>query len=597
MSTVNDTDLLAVERDGTQYQVPYSDMSTLNDTDLLVIEREGTKYKVEAQYISTGGGGDVSGTTEVEFLVIGGGGSSNGFGKQAMSGGGAGGYLSSVEGEQSGGNTAALPKSSIKLGYSYFVQVGASDSNTIFNGPLSYDPSEVTINLVALAGGIGSTDGGSGGGAFGTVSGSGATKEPGQGTAGQGFSGGDAFYPSPGCHEEKNGCQGSICLGVTYAGGGGGAGGNASNRDGGNGLQSSITGTATYYAGGGAGQYSCSGTLGTSGLGQDNFGGGGIQGGPGNDGAVILRYSYHYVFENRTGGLIYSTAEVGNSKVTIISGGIGQFAILPDPNNPPPFTVEFLVIGGGGSQSGDTQFGYAGGGAGGYISSVLGERSGGNTDPVASLEPASDSEYQVTIGAAGSNTVFGVHTALAGGGAYGGDGGSGAGGRPSTRHGQHAPGSGTTGQGFAGDTGDESAPVCWDPGRDYYCTDPTCKANAHPGAGGGAGGSPTPSIYTLDGGVGIQSSITGTPTYYAGGGAAGKFCNDGGGVAGLGADNYGGGGSFNENAKDGAVILRYPATHVIENPDSGLTIDTVKVGLNNVSTISAGTGTIRFTQP
>ena len=65
MSTVNDTDLLAVERDGTQYQVPYSDMSTLNDTDLLIIEREGVKYKVEADDLNLGSTGALESPVEV----------------------------------------------------------------------------------------------------------------------------------------------------------------------------------------------------------------------------------------------------------------------------------------------------------------------------------------------------------------------------------------------------------------------------------------------------------------------------------------------------------------------------------------------------
>jgi|5_EtaG_2_1085323.scaffolds.fasta_scaffold13191_2 hypothetical protein len=49
MSTINDSDLLAVERSGTLYQVRSDEMSTLNDTDLLAIERSGTLYKIQAQ--------------------------------------------------------------------------------------------------------------------------------------------------------------------------------------------------------------------------------------------------------------------------------------------------------------------------------------------------------------------------------------------------------------------------------------------------------------------------------------------------------------------------------------------------------------------
>ena len=44
MSTVNETDLLLVERNGVQYQITYDEMSTLNDDDLLLVERNGVKY-------------------------------------------------------------------------------------------------------------------------------------------------------------------------------------------------------------------------------------------------------------------------------------------------------------------------------------------------------------------------------------------------------------------------------------------------------------------------------------------------------------------------------------------------------------------------
>ena len=48
MSTVNDTDLLLVERNGTQYQITFDEMSTLNDDDLLLVERGGVQYKLAA---------------------------------------------------------------------------------------------------------------------------------------------------------------------------------------------------------------------------------------------------------------------------------------------------------------------------------------------------------------------------------------------------------------------------------------------------------------------------------------------------------------------------------------------------------------------
>ena len=65
MSTVNDTDLLLVERNGTQYQITIDEMSTLNDDDLLLVERGGVQYKIEAQYVSTGPNGLILPPVEV----------------------------------------------------------------------------------------------------------------------------------------------------------------------------------------------------------------------------------------------------------------------------------------------------------------------------------------------------------------------------------------------------------------------------------------------------------------------------------------------------------------------------------------------------
>ena len=65
MSTVNDTDLLLVERNGTQYQITIDEMSTLNDDDLLLVERGGVQYKIEAQYVSTGPDGLILPSVEV----------------------------------------------------------------------------------------------------------------------------------------------------------------------------------------------------------------------------------------------------------------------------------------------------------------------------------------------------------------------------------------------------------------------------------------------------------------------------------------------------------------------------------------------------
>lgn len=65
MSTLNETDILFVERNGQLYQITSDQMSTLNDTDLLLVERSGTLYKIEAQHVSTQGSFD----TPVDVLT------------------------------------------------------------------------------------------------------------------------------------------------------------------------------------------------------------------------------------------------------------------------------------------------------------------------------------------------------------------------------------------------------------------------------------------------------------------------------------------------------------------------------------------------
>ena len=57
MSTLQDSDLFIVDRNGTNYQLRNSQMSTLQDTDLFVVERSGVNYKVEAKDVNTGGVG------------------------------------------------------------------------------------------------------------------------------------------------------------------------------------------------------------------------------------------------------------------------------------------------------------------------------------------------------------------------------------------------------------------------------------------------------------------------------------------------------------------------------------------------------------
>ena len=223
-----------------------------------------------------------------------------------------------------------------------------------------------------------------------------------------------------------------------------------------------------------------------------------------------------------------------------------------------PGQVEYLVVGGGGG-GGNQASGVAGGGggAGGVVSGsayllagaydlVIG--AGGAGGPANSATPP--------LALNGSASVIPtVASALGGGGAgcyltqldalFGGSGGGG------TWNG--LGGAGLPGQGYVGGLG---VNVAGNPG----------------GGGGGAGGAGVAAASGCTGGVGVQSSITGTPTYYGGGGGGAKSGAGGsggggaygaaGGVAGTANTGGGGGATAGTNpggsGGSGVVIVRYP---------------------------------------
>jgi hypothetical protein len=186
----------------------------------------------------------------------------------------------------------------------------------------------------------------------------------------------------------------------------------------------------------------------------------------------------------------------------------------------------YLIVAGGGA-GGTYSFSSAGGGgAGGLLTGTF----FANVSTSYSIVVGSGGTAGYFTGTSGTNSsAFGV-TAIGGGfGGYGpsygvGSGGSGGGGAVSGQ-----AGSGTAGQGFAGSAGRE------DPFQG--------------GGGGGAGGAST----RPNGGVGIQSSINGTATYYAGGGGGGGS-NESGGQSGQlpGDGGLGGGGQGGFGGPDGS---------------------------------------------
>jgi hypothetical protein len=218
-------------------------------------------------------------------------------------------------------------------------------------------------------------------------------------------------------------------------------------------------------------------------------------------------------------------------------------------------SCDYLVIAGGG---GGGASGGGGGGAGGYRSST--SPSGGNSSGEGTLSLLSNTNYAVTIGAGGagggtstvgttgSNSILSTITSNGGGGGgnnsnVGISGGSGGGGGGNVT----TPGNPTTNQGFIGGTG-----------------------NAGAGGGGGGAGEAGNTDGQQFGGDGLQSSITGTSVFRAGGGAANAAGKDGGlGGGGNGStsgttNTGGGGGAWDGSGAAGAggsgiVIIRYPA--------------------------------------
>ena len=210
------------------------------------------------------------------------------------------------------------------------------------------------------------------------------------------------------------------------------------------------------------------------------------------------------------------------------------------------FNVNYIVVAGGGA-GGTYSFSSAGGGgAGGYLAGT------------ATLAPGTN--YTITVGSGGTagyftgtkganSSAFSV-TAIGGGyGAYGpsysvGSGGSGGGGAADANY-----GSGTSGQGNAGGAGR----------GDPFAGGGGGGAGAQGGSASGTGGA---------GGIGVQSSITGTATYYAGGGGGGGS-NESGGQGGVlpGAGGSGGGGYGGYGGPDGGGAVA--TSGVAGTPNTG----------------------------
>jgi hypothetical protein len=253
-----------------------------------------------------------------------------------------------------------------------------------------------------------------------------------------------------------------------------------------------------------------------------------------------------------------------------------------DALTPLSYSVDFLVIAGGGAGGGSTSGRLGGGGAGGYRTSV--GTSGGGGSAESSLTFNGGVVYTITVGAGGTATTSGrgsvgvdssisgsnittITSAGGGGGGgsslqAGGNGGSGGGAGDSTPG--AAGGSGTANQGFGGGSSNNNPAY-----------------NAGGGGGAGAVGADGSTTVAGAGGNGLASSITGSSVTRAGGGGAsfgylnanpgasggtgggGAGANSGGsgtnGTANTGSGGGGGGSSTNSGAGGkGVVILSMP---------------------------------------
>ena len=259
----------------------------------------------------------------------------------------------------------------------------------------------------------------------------------------------------------------------------------------------------------------------------------------------------------------------------------------------PSYSVDYLVIAGGGS-------GKSGGaGAGGLLY---------DTNYTLNIS----TQYIITIGSGGaggsngSNSSFSNLTAVGGGNGGqadqlndAGNGGSGGGGGATsvpTNGGDGTPGQGNNGGSVISST--------------FY-------QNPYPSAGGGGAGEvgfpPAASNVSGAGGDGLQISITGSPTYYAGGGGGTNWVTSGtAGAGGLGgggngavsnigengaANTGGGGGGYRgsvststSNGGSGVVILRIPTSNY-----SGTTTGSPTVTTDGTDTILTYTSSGTYT--
>ena len=304
-------------------------------------------------------------------------------------------------------------------------------------------------------------------------------------------------------------------------------------------------------------------------------------------------------------GLTNGVAYTMKVKATNANGtgneSVASNSVTPDSS----ITVRYLVVAGGGSGGGQMA---GGAGAGGFRTATSTNGFVLSTNYTVTVGAGGGTSANYGQGNQGSTSTFGTINASGGGygnatNSPGGAGGSGGGGGGSYYGGGGAGGAGNQGsytpvEGYIGGNGH-----------------PTSRGGGSGGGGGAAGANSTGGA--MNGAIGVASDITGTSTYYCGGGGSGDG-GSGGGSGGTGGggnggngdknatpNTGGGGGGYNDNNQgsgvfygglggSGVVILRYPDTKTI-TVGAGLTASTPSPsGGFKVTTFTAGTGQVSF---
>ena len=245
------------------------------------------------------------------------------------------------------------------------------------------------------------------------------------------------------------------------------------------------------------------------------------------------------------------------------------------------FSLEYLVVGGGGNPRLTSGVKSGGGGAGGQLTNVSGDNSGGGNSASPAFYVVPGTNYDVEVGASKGISYFESITSGAGGS-------SGSGGFSTNGAATTCGGTGTTAptnpypnQGFQGGAGNLSGQSVGGGGGGTGTV-----GGDNPGATGGNGGTGTIStiISASDATTYSVGEVSGSDVYFGGGGGgAGTSAGGGTSTGGLGgggngksdssaaefgAANTGGGGGASNTGTDGqggsgVVILKFPDTYTI----------------------------------